>query len=289
MSSRSLAKEHQHGTGEKLGAVHFATSCNGAAQRDIDRAVALLHSFDFSRAIDDFNVALGTDATCTIAYWGIALSDWGNPFAPGNIDKRLLQLGRESAERGEMLGAKTARERAYLAAVSNLYRDFEGTPQQARLLAYRNAMEVVAAKYPEDHEATDFLRIGARRRRRSRGQDLRRPAQGGGNSSRNCSRRSRRIPDWHTTLSMPTTCPRWRGDHLSRRADMRRLLPTHLMRCTCHPIHLPAWEIGKRRFRATWPLRRRHGGRVRRQKSYMPATTRPTLTCKQGRMRQRDE
>jgi hypothetical protein len=159
MSSRSLAKEHQHGTGEKLGAVHFATSCNGAAQNEINRAVALLHSFQFSRAIDDFNVALGTDATCTIAYWGIALSDWGNPFAPGIIDTRLLQLGRESAERGEMLGAKTARERAYLAAVSNLYRDFEGTLQQARLLAYRNAMEDVAAKYPKDHEATIFYAL----------------------------------------------------------------------------------------------------------------------------------
>jgi hypothetical protein len=159
VASRSLAQEHQHGAGEKLGAVHFATSCNGAAPNDINRAVALLHSFQFSRAIDDFKVALAKDVTCTIAYWGIALSDWGNPFAPGIIDKRLLQLGRESAERGEMLGAKTERERAYLAAVSNLYRDFESTPQQARLLAYRNAMGDVAAKYPEDHEAKIFYAL----------------------------------------------------------------------------------------------------------------------------------
>ncbi len=157
--SRSFAKEHQHGTGEKLGAVHFATSCNHAAQIDINRAVALLHSFDFSRAIDEFKVALGEDGTCTIAYWGIALSDWGNPFAPGIIDKRLLQLGRESAEHGERLGAKTERERAYIAAVSNLYRDFESTPQQARLLAYRNAMRDVAANCPEDREAKIFYAL----------------------------------------------------------------------------------------------------------------------------------
>jgi hypothetical protein len=159
VASRSMAQEHQHGTDEKLGAVHFSTSCNGSAQNDINRAVALLHSFQFSRAIDDFKVALGTDATCAIAYWGIALSDWGNPFAPGVIDKRLLQLGHESAERGEMLGAETERERAYLAAVSNLYRDFESKPQQARLLAYRNAMGDVAAKYPEDHEAKIFYAL----------------------------------------------------------------------------------------------------------------------------------
>ncbi len=58
-----------------------------------------------------------------------------------------------------MLGAKTDRERAYLAAVGNLYRDFESTPQKARILAYRNAMRDVAAKYSEDHEATIFYAL----------------------------------------------------------------------------------------------------------------------------------
>jgi tetratricopeptide (TPR) repeat protein len=155
-ASRSMAQEHQHGTDERLGVVHFATSCNGTAQNDIDRAVALLHSFDFGRAIDGFKAALQEDATCTIAYWGIALSDWGNPFAPGTINTGLLQLGRESAVRGEGLGAKTQRERDFVAAVGTLYKDFESTPQQARLLAYRNAMGDVAAKYPQDHEAQIF-------------------------------------------------------------------------------------------------------------------------------------
>lgn len=154
-----MAIKHQHGTGEKLGAVHFATSCNDAAQSDIDHAVALLHSFQFSRAIDNFDLALGKDPTCTIAYWGIALSDWGNPFAPGRIDKSLLQLGRESAERGEKLGAKTDRERAYLSAVGKLYGDFESTPQKARWLAYRNAMGDAANNYPQDHEAQIFYAL----------------------------------------------------------------------------------------------------------------------------------
>ena len=58
-----------------------------------------------------------------------------------------------------MLGTKTDRERAYLAAVSNLYRDFESTPQQARWLAYRNAMREVAAKYPKDQEAQIFYAL----------------------------------------------------------------------------------------------------------------------------------
>jgi len=158
-TSPSTAQEHQHETGEKLGAVHFATSCNSGAQKDMNRAVALLHSFQFSRAIEGFNVVLGEDATCAIAYWGIALSDWSNPFAPGIKDKGQLQLGRDSVERGTAVGAKTERERAYLAAVGELYSDFEGTSQRARLLAYRDAMRDVAAKYPQDHEAQIFYAL----------------------------------------------------------------------------------------------------------------------------------
>ena len=158
-ASRSMAQEHEHGAGEKLGAVHFATSCNDVAQKDINRAVALLHSFQFSRAIEGFNAVLAEDATCAIAYWGIALSAWSNPFAPGKKDQGQLQLGRQSAERGQELGAKTERERAYIAAVGKLYADFESTPQQVRLLAYRGAMAEVAAKYTKDHEAQIFYAL----------------------------------------------------------------------------------------------------------------------------------
>ena len=156
-ASPSMTQEH-HGT-EKLGAVQFATSCNGVAQKDMNHAVALLHSFQFSRAIDGFNMVLGDDATCAIAYWGIALSDWSNPFAPGIKDKSQLQLGRNSVERGTALGAKTERERAYLAAVGKLYSDFESASQPARLLAYRDAMAGVAAIYPQDHEAQIFYAL----------------------------------------------------------------------------------------------------------------------------------
>jgi hypothetical protein len=78
LSASSLTQEHTHGNSEKLGTVHFATSCNGAAQQKFDRAVALLHSFEFSRAADGFTAALRVDPKCGIAYWGIALSQWSN-------------------------------------------------------------------------------------------------------------------------------------------------------------------------------------------------------------------
>src|SRR3981189_776738 len=109
LAASNLAQEHQHSNGEELGTVHFVTSCNEMAQKEMNRAVALLHSFQFSRAIEGFNAVLGEDPTCGIADWGIALSDWSNPFATGMKDRAQLQLGRESAERGKIVGAKTDR------------------------------------------------------------------------------------------------------------------------------------------------------------------------------------
>ncbi len=154
-----LAQGHQHGDGEKLGTVHFATSCNPAAQKEFDRAVALLHSFQFSRAIQGFNAVLGENGTCGMAYWGIGLSDWGNPFALGEKDKSQLQAGRETVEHGRTAGSKTEREREYMSGVGKLYSQFESTPQRSRLIAYRDAMQEVASKYPEDHEAQIFYAL----------------------------------------------------------------------------------------------------------------------------------
>jgi hypothetical protein len=154
-----IAQEHNHESSKKLGQVHFATSCNAAAQNEFDTAVALLHSFQFSKAIRGFNAALNNDSTCGIANWGIALSQWSNPFASGMKEKSQLQAGRAAVELGKTAGAKTQREREYINAVGALYNDFEATPQTARLIAYRDAMRKLAANYPADHEAQIFYAL----------------------------------------------------------------------------------------------------------------------------------
>ena len=78
----AAAQHDQHGAaGEKLGTVHFETSCSPSTRADFDRAVALLHSFEFRSAMETFNKVLAADASCAVAYWGIGLCHWGNPFA----------------------------------------------------------------------------------------------------------------------------------------------------------------------------------------------------------------
>ena len=154
------AQGHVHDTSaEKLGSVTFTTSCSAAAQPQFNRAVALLHSFEFGQAIDGFGTALKTDPSCAMAEWGIALSRWSNPFAAGIRPAALLQQGRAAVDRARAIGIKTARERAYVDAVSKLYDDFETVNQPDRLRAYREAMSKVAAAYPNDSEASIFYAL----------------------------------------------------------------------------------------------------------------------------------
>src|SRR2546426_765640 len=157
----AVAQEHQHGAApaEKLGTVRFATSCSAEAQPSFGRAMALLHSFEFAKAIEGFSAALKADPSCAIAEWGIAMSRWSNPFAIGIRPAAQLQTGLEAVARAKAIGAKTERERAYIAAVSRLYTDFEKIDQRSRVLAYRDAMAILAATYPNDIEASIFYAL----------------------------------------------------------------------------------------------------------------------------------
>jgi len=158
--SSVYAQDHDHATSaEKLGTVHFTTSCSAAAQLPFNRAVALLHSFEFREAIEGFGATIVADRSCAIAEWGIALSQWSNPFAAGIRPAGPLQQGRAAVERARAIGARTARERAYVDAVARLYDDFEKTSQTDRLRAYREAMSKVAAAYPADSEASIFYAL----------------------------------------------------------------------------------------------------------------------------------
>lgn len=154
-------QDHDHRTPkpQKLGTVQFATSCTAAAQPHFTRAVALLHSFGFPDAIAAFETALRSDAQCAIAYWGLALSAWGNPFAASIRPEPLLRRGREAVERGRAANAKTERERDYISAAARLFENATPTDQPQRLAAYRDAMQHLASRYPDDVEAAIFYAL----------------------------------------------------------------------------------------------------------------------------------
>jgi hypothetical protein len=161
LASSALAQEHVHPSSEKLGTVHFPTSCSQKVAPTFDRAIAWLHSFEFAAAIKDFEAVLAADSTCAMAHWGIALSRWSNPMATGNRSAAQLRTGTaavESAKRA-VSSSTTEREREYIAAVGELYKDFTTVSQAKRVAAYEKAMGELSAKHGDDTEAKVFHAI----------------------------------------------------------------------------------------------------------------------------------
>jgi tetratricopeptide (TPR) repeat protein len=150
--------DHEHAAPEKLGRVHFETSCSPEVAEAFDRAVALLHSFSFSTAKQAFLDVVAADPSCAMAHWGVAMTQWSNPFSLQRSAATLAD-GHAAAARAAATGNPTPRERAYIAAVAELYRDYETVDQRTRVVAYEKAMERLHEEYPDDREATAFYAL----------------------------------------------------------------------------------------------------------------------------------
>ena len=156
LAAATAQEAHQHG---QFGKVTFVNSCSAEAQPSFIHAVTLLHSFEFGAAIEGFTVAADTDPGCGIAYWGVALARWSNPFAAGLKPASQLQPGVAAIAKARAAGAKTDRERDYIEAVAKLYDQLDTKDQRTRMLAYRDAMERVATTYKDDAEASAFYAL----------------------------------------------------------------------------------------------------------------------------------
>src|SRR5256886_14680995 len=140
---------------EKLGRVLCKPSCSPEAQQQFGRALAMLHSFFFPETVKAFMAIPATDPGCAIAYWGIAISQRPNPLV-GPFDAATLKRGLDAIEKGEAIGPKTQRERDWLAARKDVYKDHDKVDQDTRTRNYEKAMERLAGQYPDDVEAKIF-------------------------------------------------------------------------------------------------------------------------------------
>src|SRR6187401_1076859 len=136
---------------QKLGQVHFETSCTPEAQKFFDRGMLYQHSFWYRASQHEFEAVLKADPSCGIAYWGIALSMLLNPHVP--TPAKNLAEGSAAIAKGQSVGAKSQRERDYIDALAVIYVDHDKLGHLPRTQAYAKAMEKVAQRYPNDDEA----------------------------------------------------------------------------------------------------------------------------------------
>lgn len=144
-------EQHGHGAAERLGRVVFPVACAPEAQQRFERAMQLLHSFWWEAARQAFGAVVEADSSCAMAYWGLALNAWGNPFA-GGPGGDGLQAAAAWAERAAALGAPSSRERGFIAAVSALYRDHATVPNAVRLRAYADTLARLHRDHADDPE-----------------------------------------------------------------------------------------------------------------------------------------
>ncbi|MGH9842878.1 MAG: hypothetical protein ACREEM_29420 [Blastocatellia bacterium] len=151
------AHQHQHEPSEKLGRVNFPVSCTPQAQKQSNRAAAWLHSFEYEEAEKVFTEVSVTDPRCGMGYWGIAMSNYHPIWAPPNAAE--LKKGLSAIEKAKSAGARTERERDYIAAIESFYQDADKLDHRTRSLAYGEAMERLYRRHPSDREAGVFYAL----------------------------------------------------------------------------------------------------------------------------------
>lgn len=156
MASAQTEDHSQHkATSSAVGTVDFETSCNPSVKDGFNHAVAELHSFWFPEARAGFESVLEADPSCAMAYWGIALTHWGNPFG-GLRSPQAIAAGKAAIDKAQSTGSPTPREKGYIDAVAGLFSSADPGTQRARVVAYEGATEMVAARNPADTEARIF-------------------------------------------------------------------------------------------------------------------------------------
>ena len=160
--SGAVRAQHEHHGGaaaETLGTVEFPTSCRPETRAGFNRAVALLHSFEFRDAIGGFDTVLAADPSCAIAHWGRALAFWGNPFAPGVKGGKPCRTG----VRPPRPPVPPVRPPRASGRTSRRLQSSTGTrmPRRSGRACWRTrrGMERVSRENPDDMEATIFYAL----------------------------------------------------------------------------------------------------------------------------------
>jgi tetratricopeptide (TPR) repeat protein len=122
------------------------------------QAVAALHSFWFPEARKLFESVVQADAGCGIAYWGVAMTHFGNPMAGGSTAEGQA-AGWEAAQKARSAGGRSERDRAYIAAAVALFQDHATLKNPPRMLKYEASLQQIVDRFPDDTEAQIFHSI----------------------------------------------------------------------------------------------------------------------------------
>lgn len=155
---RLAAQEHHHElSAEEVGSVQFATSCSKTVATSFNRAVAILHSFQYEQARAAFTEISKQDPSCAMAQWGVAMSHYHGLWRNGDTTAGRLAL-RKAQQLAASNSTTTVREKAYIDALAAVYAE-DGKPAPSHDQAFEKKMGELQAAYPDDDEAAIFHAI----------------------------------------------------------------------------------------------------------------------------------
>ena len=145
---------HHHDlTEQEVGSVHFMTSCSPAVEKSFNRAVALLHSFQYEDTRKAFEEISAQDPKCAMAQWGVAMSHYHGLWDNGDTVAGRVAL-RKAQEIAASNPQTTVREKGYIDALAEVYR--EDGDKYANAEVFEQKMAALQAANPEDNEAAIF-------------------------------------------------------------------------------------------------------------------------------------
>ena len=131
------------------GKVDFPVSTkNPQAQEFFSQGVGQLHGFWYFEAERSFRQVAALDPDCAMAYWGMAMANFGN-------EERARGFITEAVRRKDVGDQK---EQLWIEAVSDLLNEDRGDQKKRRRQFLRD-IENIIHEYPDDIEAKAFLAV----------------------------------------------------------------------------------------------------------------------------------
>lgn len=143
--------------GEVYGTVSFPVTISPELQKDFDKAIALLHSFEYDEAEKMFASVIDKSPRCAMAYWGVAMANFHPLWAPPGPAE--LKKGAKAIDIARSIKDKTKREEAYINALAEFYAGSEQTSHRDRVLKFEKEMENLYRDHPGDPEAAVFYAL----------------------------------------------------------------------------------------------------------------------------------
>ena len=137
---------------DNLGTLHYPiTTSVPLAQQFFDQGLRLTYAFNHGEALRAYRKARTLDPDCAMCYWGEALVLGPNINAP--MEAAAVALAFAAVNQAKAVADKaSAKERALIAALAARYAQEAPADRSALDQAYAEAMQKVAAGYPDDNE-----------------------------------------------------------------------------------------------------------------------------------------